>query len=142
MPTTFKVVVEDATAPVIGALSTSPSFIWPANGKWIAVSVSVSASDDVDAAPVCALSGVSGAPASDVVVTGPLSARVRAVRNADGSTRVYLFEVSCHDAAGNASTAAASVSVSKDEAQKVYHYNTRMRTFVAGLLRAAERRGW
>jgi hypothetical protein len=141
-PTTFKIIVGDTTAPLITSLSASPAAIWPANGKWVAVSVATSASDEVDTAPVCGLTGVTGAPASDVMITGPLSASVRAVRDSDGSTRVYLLEVSCRDAAGNVSSAAVTVSVAKDAQQKVYHYNTRARAFVAGLLRAREQRGW
>jgi hypothetical protein len=127
------VVPPDTTAPVVTALSASPAFIWPANGKWVAVSVSASATDDVDAAPVCRVSGISGAPASDYTVTGDFSAKVRAARNADGSTREYLVEVSCNDAAGNVSRAAVTVTVGKDGVQKVYHYNARIHRLVLGL---------
>ena len=126
----------DVTAPVITALSASPASIWPANGKLVAVALHASATDDVDASPVCTLADVSGGPASDVVVTGPLSANVRATRNGDGSVRTYLFSVACSDRAGNSSLAAVSVSVSKDQPSKVYHYNRRMHRFLEGLAHA------
>lgn len=118
-------VVPDTTAPVITSLSAAPGFIWPANNKWVAVSVSVSATDDVDASPACRLTGVTGGPASDVVVTGLFSASVRAVKNDNGSVRTYLFNVTCSDASGNASDASVSVSVSKDTPSKVFLHGRR-----------------
>lgn len=119
------VVPPDVTAPAITSLSAAPGSIWPANNKWVAVSISVSARDDVDASPACALTDVTGGPASDAIVTGPFGASVRAVKNADGSVRTYLFNVTCRDAAGNASGASVSVSVSKDAPSKVYLHGHR-----------------
>jgi probable HAF family extracellular repeat protein len=127
------VVPADVTGPTVTALSATPAAIWPANGKFVPVKVSVSATDDVDASPVCTLTGVAGGPASDAVVTGSFTANVRATRNADGSVRTYTFNISCRDNAGNASLAAVTVSVSKDGASKVYHYNRRLRRFLEGL---------
>jgi hypothetical protein len=102
----------------------------------VAVSLSVAATDDVDASPVCTLTGVTGGPASDIAVTGAFTANVRAARSADGSVRTYMFSVSCRDAAGNTALAEASVSVSKDQPSKVYHYNHRQRRFIEGLAHA------
>lgn len=102
------VVPPDTTAPTITALSASPSVIWPPNGKMVKVTLSVSATDDVDAVPQCALTSVSGAPA-DAVVTGPFTASVRANKGA-----VYTLRVACGDRAGNKSEGAVSVTVSKD----------------------------
>ena len=102
------VVPRDTTAPVITALSATPSNIWPPDNKMVNVSVSVSATDDVDAAPACALSAVSGSPAN-AAITGRFSASVRA---SNGS--VYLLTVTCSDAAGNMSSASTSVAVTKD----------------------------
>jgi probable HAF family extracellular repeat protein len=130
------VVPADTTAPEITSISASPASIWPANNKWVAVTVAVSATDDVDAGPVCSLTGISGGPASDYAITGQFSANVKAVRNGDGSVRTYLLEVSCHDKAGNTSLAAVTVSVSKDGLQKVFHYNPRLRQYLAGLRHA------
>lgn len=128
--TTHVVVPADTTAPSITSLSAAPSSIWPANGKWVAVSIAVSATDDVDASPVCALNSISGAPASDYVITGKFSAKVRAERNANGSVRTYLFEVGCRDRAGNTELGAVSVSVGKDVPSYVYYWNHRLRLYL------------
>lgn len=131
--TTFKVIVSDTHAPVITALQATPSSIWPANNKLVAVSISVTASDEVDPSPVCSLTGVSGGPSADIVVTGPFTASVRAAKNGDGTVRTYLFNVSCADHSGNASQAAVSVSVSKNAPSQVYHYNRIRRLWLHGL---------
>lgn len=130
---TTVVVPADVTAPVVTALSATPASIWPANNKMVPVSISVAATDDVDAAPVCTMTSVTGGPAADVAVTGPFTANVRAARNGDGSVRTYTFNVSCRDQAGNASLAAVTVSVSKDAASKLYHYDRRLHRFLEGL---------
>lgn len=128
---TTVVVPADTTAPVVTALSVSPQNIWPANGKLVPVTVAVTATDDVDASPVCSLSGVGGGPAVDIVVTGPLSVKLRATKNA-----TYVLQVTCTDKAGNSSIAAISVSVSKDQPPQVFHYNKRLRAFLHGLAHA------
>jgi probable HAF family extracellular repeat protein len=128
---TTVIVPPDTTDPEITSLSLNPGSIWPANGKLVPVWVSVSATDDVDSSVACAVSDVSGAPASDYVITGPFSVKLRATKNA-----LYLVSVTCTDAAGNSSVAAATVSVSKDELSKLYHWNRRARAFLHGLAKA------
>jgi probable HAF family extracellular repeat protein len=103
------VVPPDTTPPTITALSASPSAIWPPNGKMVGVTVSVSATDNVDAVPQCALTSVSGAPASDFVLTGPLTVSVRANKD-----EIYTLGVTCSDQAGNRSNGTVTVVVSKD----------------------------
>lgn len=110
------VVPPDTTAPVIAGVSATPDVIWPPNGKMVPVSVAVNATDDVDAEPSCALVSIvanSGGP-DDAAVTGTLSGEVRAVKNANGSPRVYTLTVACRDAAGNQAWGSASVVVDKD----------------------------
>ena len=107
------VVPADTTAPVIASVAASPAFVWPPNGKMVNVVVSVSATDNVDAAPQCALTSVAGGAAGEAVVTGAFSASVRAK---DGN--VYSLTVTCADRAGNRSTAAATVTVGKDPGSK------------------------
>jgi hypothetical protein len=101
---------------VITGLTATPGYIWPANNKMFSVAVTLSATDNVDAAPQCALASVTsnGGPASDGFVTGQFAASVRATRNADGSTRVYSLQVQCSDRAGNVSTGVAFVTIGKD----------------------------
>lgn len=112
------VVPADTTAPVVTSLTATPGYLWAPNGKMVRVTLSVQATDNVDAAPQCTLTSITsnGGAASDVSVTGPLAADVRAEKNGDGSVRVYTFLVTCVDAAGNASTWATGVAVSKDPA--------------------------
>ena len=112
--TTVVDVLPDTTAPVISEVSATPSFTWPPNGKMVPVSVSVSATDNVDASPVCALESITGAPAGDFVITGPFTANVRAEKN-----QSYELHVKCTDSARNRSYASATVTVAnKDEILK------------------------
>ncbi|HET7697347.1 MAG TPA: hypothetical protein VFK57_16655 [Vicinamibacterales bacterium] len=101
----------DTSAPVITSLSANPSTIWPPNGAGVAVTVSVTATDNVDASPSCALSGISVVPSStgDFGITGPLTAKVRAVGG-----RTYTLTVTCRDTAGNQSSGAVAVVVPPD----------------------------
>jgi hypothetical protein len=99
----------DVTAPVISTLSASPDHIWPPNGKMETVTLSVTATDNVDAAPTCTLTSVTGAPASAAVITGALTANVRSDKDA-----VYTLNVTCGDRAGNKALGSVKVAVSKD----------------------------
>jgi hypothetical protein len=108
---TAVVVPPDTTAPSISAISATPSVIWPPNGKWTPVEVSVTATDDVDATPSCSLQSITGAPSTEYMITGQFSASVRASKNSDGSTRVYALQVGCSDRAGNTSSAQGFVTV-------------------------------
>jgi hypothetical protein len=108
------VVPPDTKAPVIDSIRATPSTIWPPNGKFVPVSVSVSATDNVDANPTCAVVAIAGGVAGDAAITGALTANVRADKNSDGSTRVYTLSVRCSDQAGNSSTGSVCVKVTKD----------------------------
>jgi probable HAF family extracellular repeat protein len=110
------VVPPDSEAPVVTSMTASPGYVWPPNGKMINVALAVQVADNVDTTPQCTLTSVSsnGGAAGDVSLTGPLSANVRAEKNADGSVRVYTFNVTCVDDAGNSSTWTTGVAVNKD----------------------------
>jgi len=75
----------------------------------MSVAVSVAATDDVDSAPRCTLTSVTGGW-GDSVITGPLSANVRA--NKDTS---YTLQVTCSDRAGNSTRENVNVAVLKDD---------------------------
>jgi hypothetical protein len=107
----------DVTAPTITQLSATPSLIWPPNGKMVPVSISVSATDDVDASPVCSLKSIEGAGVDDYSITGAFTALVRADKNKDGTSRVYTLNVTCSDGAGNEAHAATAVTVSNKDTQ-------------------------
>jgi len=113
---TTVVVPPDTTAPVITNVHATPDAIWPPNGKMVPVTVSFSATDDVDSAPKCYLASVSGGGSNDAVKTGRFTANVRSEKNADGSVRVYSLTVKCSDSAGNKSAGVATVVVGKDSA--------------------------
>ena len=104
------VVPADTTAPAIVSLSASPAFVWPPNQKMVDVEISVSATDDVDVAPRCALASISG---GDAVITGASTARVRSDNGV-----VYSLNVNCSDRAGNTSHGVATVTIGKDPAAK------------------------
>jgi probable HAF family extracellular repeat protein len=118
------VVPRDATAPTITSIWATPSHIWPPNNKMAPVSVHVTATDDVDNAPSCSVTSISGAPSSDYEITGAFTANVRASKNSDGSNRIYSLKVTCTDAAGNRSTAIARVSICKDPAESAFASST------------------
>src|SRR5207248_1899682 len=110
------VIPADTTAPVVHGVTATPSTIWPPNDGLVPVTVAVAATDDVDDAPVCKLSGVTstaGSAAADYGITGALSARVRSENGA-----VYSLNVSCSDRAGNMSHGVATVTIGKDPAAK------------------------
>lgn len=101
------VVPRDTTPPDIGPVTATPSSLPSDKNLWDVV-VSFTAQDDVTHPPSCGLSSITGAPAgsNDAFITGPLTARLRAVAG-----RTYTLTVLCSDAAGNASTRSAVVVV-------------------------------
>ena len=108
VPTAFKVIVRDTTAPVISLVYASPDAIWPPNGKMVPVGVMVTATDIVDPSPSCVLTSISGGSTSGSSITGPLSANVRS-----DSGAIYTLTVTCSDFSGNKSSASANVVVQK-----------------------------
>ena len=115
-------VADDTTAPVIGLLVATPSRIWPPNGRMVDVQLTVGATDDVDPSPSCTLTGVRGMNTGDAEITGPLSARVRAKKNNDGSDRTYFLVVTCTDDAGNSAQRSVTVTVAKGDGDHDYYY--------------------
>ena len=108
--------VPDTTAPVIHSVVASPNAIWPPNGKMVPrdrlgererrrrrVTVLLHQGDLSE-----------GGDASDATINGQFAASVRAEKNGDGSTRVYIIKVMCKDAAGNTSFGSTTVVVGKD----------------------------
>jgi hypothetical protein len=87
----------------------------------VGVKVVVAATDDVDAAPTCGITSITaGEPAAaDAAITSEFTADVRAVRDSDGSTRVYTIHVSCSDASGNTAEGTADVTISRDHPVKL-----------------------
>ena len=114
-------VSSDTTPPVISAAVASPGSIWPPRHQMVDVAVRVSATDDSGEVPVCRLTGVSasepdngvgdGDTAGDAVVTGALTAQVRAERSGPAGSRIYALAVECVDGSGNVAQGAATVVI-------------------------------
>jgi hypothetical protein len=102
---------------VIARVTPSRAFLWPPNKRMVPVTVSVTATDIVDAQPVCRVTGVSSneGTSADWLVTGPLSVTLRADRNGRGNGRIYTFAIACTDASGNVGSAMAAVVVPHDQ---------------------------
>ena len=115
----------DTTPPFISSVIASPTVLWPPNHKMVRVAVSVSATDDSGAAPVCQIAAVAsnepidglgdGDTAPDWEITGALSLNLRAERSGTGNGRIYTITVRCTDGSGNSSTNAAAVAVLKSQ---------------------------
>jgi probable HAF family extracellular repeat protein len=115
-------VVNDATAPQIRAITVSPAELFPANGKMVPIRVTVDATDNCDPALTCEIvsiasdepvTGVGNKTSPDWEITGRLTANLRAEHAAGSQARTYILEVRCQDAAGNSSTGTVAVRVSK-----------------------------
>jgi hypothetical protein len=110
-------VLPDRTAPVISSVTANPSSIAPADGRLVPVWVTIVATDDLDDAPVCSLTGISSStpPATDdFSITGKTSALLRAVAG-----RTYTLTATCSDNAGNSSHASTAVVVQGDTSAPV-----------------------
>jgi uncharacterized protein len=131
---TFTVTVRDTTPPVIVSLTATPSVLFPANHKLVPVRVTAQTTDAADAAPVCTITKITsndrdgsktgndgpghdgqardgrGDGDVDFLITGPLTALLRAEKN-DGGSMIYTLSVSCRDGGGNAAAGSVMVTV-------------------------------
>ena len=109
-------VVADLTPPSRPILTVSPSVLWPPNNKLVDVVVTATSSDLGDATPLCSIQKITSNDLDDwwqgddrrkhgpdFVITGPLTARLRAEKNDGRFDLVYSLFVSCRDDAGNVS---------------------------------------
>jgi hypothetical protein len=119
----FEGFVLDNTPPVL-ALTVSPKVLWPVNHKLIEITVNASATDDRDPSPLVELVSITssegqndrgdGNTAEDIVVDGG-KIFLRAERSALDRDRIYTLTYRARDAAGNTSTASATVTVPHDQ---------------------------
>ena len=110
--------VTDMAAPVISSVSATPNVLSPPNKQLVPVTVSVVASDNCDSAPISQIISITSndaAAAGDMVITGPLTATLRASKSSGGDERVYTITVQTQDASGNSSTATVTVTVPKNK---------------------------
>jgi hypothetical protein len=117
---TFQVRVVDTVAPVIGSITASPDQLWPVNKRLVDVEVSVTASDDGDAAPHARITGVlvsEGVKPSDWRIVDDLTVALRADRNGKEKPRIYTIVVEVSDASGNIATGTVDVTVPHEGAE-------------------------
>jgi len=112
--------VMDTTAPVIRSVTASPNLLSPADGAFVPVTVTVAASDNCDPSPVSRIVSVTSSEpvtgpgdktSPDWVITGNLTANLRAERQQKGNGRTYTITITCTDFCGNASTGTTTVNV-------------------------------
>jgi hypothetical protein len=118
----FTVTVNDTTPPTVTSVSASPQNLWPDNHRMVDVTVTVVATDNCDAAPVSRIVSVSSnqpitGPGSgntnpDYVITGNLTAQLRAERTAN-QDRTYTLTISTTDFSGNVTTTTTTVVVAQ-----------------------------
>jgi hypothetical protein len=113
---TTSFVVADLTPPSRPIVSVAPSVLWPPNNKFVDVTVTATSSDFEDATPSCSIQKITSNDLDDwwerddrkghepdFLITGPLTARLRAKKNDGRFDLVYSLFVSCRDDAGNVS---------------------------------------
>jgi hypothetical protein len=117
----FLIHVLDLDPPSIISLTASPSSIWPPNQQMVDVTVTADVVDNVDATPTVRIYDItcneSIAP-GDAVITGPLTAQLRAARDGNGSGRVYTLHIEAIDDAGNRSISTVLVTVPHDQSSR------------------------
>ncbi len=117
----FTVTVVDTTAPEITSVTVSPSSIWPPDNKLVEVVVEVQVSDAVDPAPLVRIYDITcdeTIGSGDAVITGNLTAKLRADRDGAGDGRVYTLYIEAIDASGNRSVSTVTVTVPHDQKKR------------------------
>ena len=109
----------DTTAPTVSWVKASPDVLWPPSNQMVAVTLTVSATDDSGASPTCALAHLSSSDPhpGDMLITGPMTAQLRASKSSGGE-RLYTLTGQCTDAAGNTTSSSAFVKVPKSASGK------------------------
>ncbi len=104
----------DTTPPVITSITANPNVLRRDNRKMVPVTLTVVATDAVDPAPKCKITGVTSNQSiiGDWLITGDLTVNLRA-EHSGRVARVYTIAVQCTDASGNAATGAVGVTVPK-----------------------------
>ncbi|MGA7271810.1 MAG: ExeM/NucH family extracellular endonuclease [Acidimicrobiia bacterium] len=110
----------DEIAPTI-EVSVTPDRLWPANHKYVDVTVSVTASDNFDSTPTVSLVSVAsnepdngsddGNTVNDIVKVNDYQFKLRAERSGSGSGRVYTITYKVVDDCGNSTIGTATVTV-------------------------------
>jgi hypothetical protein len=120
---TAEATVSDVTPPTITEASVDPDKLWPPNRRMREVVVTVEATDVCSDEVTCIIDEITsnepeqadpGDLAPDWMITGPLTADLRAERLGDGDGRIYTITVECVDESGNAASKDVLVTVDHD----------------------------
>jgi hypothetical protein len=114
----FTVTVVDTTAPAIISVTASPAKLWPPNNKLEDITVVVVVNDAVDPSPLVRIYDITCDETiglGDAIITGDLTAQLRAARDGNGDGRVYTLHIEAIDAAGNRSISTVTVIVPHDQ---------------------------
>jgi len=113
--------VVDQTAPVISGATVNPSVLSPPNHQVVPVTVSVSATDNCDSAPVSKIVSITcneSVQPGEMTITGPLTASLAATRNGASGGRIYTLTIQCTDNSGNSSQTSVTVTVPQGNGKK------------------------
>lgn len=119
---TIKVFGEEAPPIVISHVATNPEVIWPPNHQMIPVTVDVNVRKLATLEePVCEIVSITsnegdnelgdGNTTGDAIITGPLTAEVRAERSGKGAGRQYNINVECVSTDGETVHTATDVGI-------------------------------
>lgn len=110
------ITIQDHTPPVFLRIETSPTDLWPPNGKMVPVKVLAIVEDAcaamTDVRIVYVLSNGSRAN-EDIRITSPMTLELRAEREPRGKERRYVVGVEATDEFGNKAIASVTVGVGK-----------------------------
>ena len=111
--------VRDTIPPVVLGISATPNLLWPPNHKMVPVAIEVQAIDNCGEPTSKIVAVASNEPLGshndkdgrDWVITGDLTAGLRAERLGSGQGRTYTIFVECRDAARNSSLSSVIIIV-------------------------------
>jgi uncharacterized repeat protein (TIGR03803 family) len=115
--------VQDTTAPAIQSVLATPNILWPPNNQMVPVTIQVQAMDNCGPT-TCKIVAITTNQAanspghkdsSDWVITGDLSANLKAKRFGNGRGLTYTIWIACADLAGNSSLGSVAVTVPHDQ---------------------------
>lgn len=110
----FTVTVTDNEPPTLTPLSLSTDRLWPANNKMKKVGVYYTASDNAqNVKSVLTVSSNTETVVDDWQIVNEHLVRLKASRLPDGEPRIYTITVTATDEAGNKTTRATTIAVSK-----------------------------
>jgi hypothetical protein len=135
---TFTVTVKDSTAPVFTKLTATPNRILLNDRSMVNVVVAATATDRIDPTlnlrivSVTSDDPITGTSPGDVgpdwEITGPLTLKLRAERDARDNGRIYTISVAATDDSGNTTTRTLHVLIAKNSSVRFEDCDSHHRT--------------